>query len=495
MVKILPRDVVRFSWDDVLRPLGPSTRLGVPVLVVLALVVVLLSTTVVIGADAMWLVTVGRWIARHGTIPDGVPFAAADTSDWVNVPVLGELVFAAADWFGDGGLLALHLVLVVLTLVALATAARRLGAGDGATALAVLLVVAGSLPAFGVVRAQSLSLLFFTLLTALLRAQHLRPNKGVWLGIPLLILWGNLHGAVLVGMAVAGSYLLFSRMRDRWREATGVGLAVLVSLWFTPGGIRTHEYYLGVLMNAAARRGEGLWAPLNVTATFDALLILCALVIVGLAIARRLPLWEYFALAGLIGMTFSSSRHGIWLLLFAAPRAAPHLSVLVARRGMMSAHRRGRSLCRRSTTLVGAVLALVALAWPGVAHQAAEVRAQRVTAKTLAQTIGPLRSTVAPSPLAEWLASEGVLLWAGNPIDAFPQGRQSGYLDFLASPGERVSQLNPTPAAAVLPQASEGSSSLRAGHFRLVARLAGYTVFLVWDVGEAAPGGAHPLIP
>jgi hypothetical protein len=118
-----------------------------------------------------------------------------------------------------------------------------------------------------------------------------------------------------------------------------------------------------------------------------------------------------------------------------------------------------------------------------------------MTAKTLAKTIGPLRSTVAPSPLAEWLASEGVLLWAGNPIDAFPYSRQSGYLDFLASPGERVSQLNPTPAAAVLPQASERSSSLPAGHFRLVARLAGYTVFLGRDVGEATRQGAHPLVP
>jgi hypothetical protein len=116
-----------------------------------------------------------------------------------------------------------------------------------------------------------------------------------------------------------------------------------------------------------------------------------------------------------------------------------------------------------------------------------------MTAKALAQMIGPVRSTVAPSPLAEWLASEGVLLWAGNPIDAFPQSRQSAYLDFLASPGERVTRLNPTPAAAVLPGASERSSSLDSRHFRPVARLAGYTVFLAGDVHEATSRGAQPL--
>ena len=48
-----------------------------------------------------------------------------------------------------------------------------------------------------------------------LRSQQRRPSRGIWLVVPLTAIWGNLHGAVLVGVAVIGCYLLFSRLRTR----------------------------------------------------------------------------------------------------------------------------------------------------------------------------------------------------------------------------------------------------------------------------------------
>lgn len=59
-----------------------------------------------IGADARWLAALGRTILTHGSIPTGVPYAASPSVDWVNVPVLGELVFHALQVVGgDRGLL------------------------------------------------------------------------------------------------------------------------------------------------------------------------------------------------------------------------------------------------------------------------------------------------------------------------------------------------------------------------------------------------------
>ncbi|MEO7753775.1 MAG: hypothetical protein ABIS35_10205, partial [Terracoccus sp.] len=259
----------------------------------------LLSLTVVIGADTLWLVAMGDTIAGSRSIPDGIPFAAADSSGWVNVPVLGELALAAVHLAGPVGLVVAQLVVVGVTLLLTAVGARRLGASSGAGAAAVLLVGLGALPSFGIVRAQLLSLVPFVVVLLVLRRQQRRPSHGIWLIVPLVAVWGNLHGAVLVGVAVIGCYLLFSRLRVEPVVAIAVGLATLAAVWVTPGLLATGTYYVSVLSNEAAARGTDLWAAPSLGSPFDVLLVLAAVLLVGAALRRRLPLWEYVALAGL----------------------------------------------------------------------------------------------------------------------------------------------------------------------------------------------------
>src|SRR5687767_12165479 len=58
-----------------------------------------------VGADSLWLAALGREIVENGGIPDGVPFAAAASSDWPNVLVLAELAFHGFDVLGERGFL------------------------------------------------------------------------------------------------------------------------------------------------------------------------------------------------------------------------------------------------------------------------------------------------------------------------------------------------------------------------------------------------------
>ena len=59
-----------------------------------------------VGADARWLAALGEEIVEKGSIPTGIPYAAAPSMDWVNVPVLGELIFHGLQVVaGDKGLL------------------------------------------------------------------------------------------------------------------------------------------------------------------------------------------------------------------------------------------------------------------------------------------------------------------------------------------------------------------------------------------------------
>src|SRR5579863_2190165 len=55
-----------------------------------------LASTGLIGADALWLISLGREVADWH-LPGSIPWASAPTSGWHDVPALGQLVFYAAD--------------------------------------------------------------------------------------------------------------------------------------------------------------------------------------------------------------------------------------------------------------------------------------------------------------------------------------------------------------------------------------------------------------
>ena len=53
-----------------------------------------LASLGLVGADALWLVPLGREVA-HGHLPGSIPFATAASGGWHDVPALGQLVFWA----------------------------------------------------------------------------------------------------------------------------------------------------------------------------------------------------------------------------------------------------------------------------------------------------------------------------------------------------------------------------------------------------------------
>lgn len=460
-----------------MRELPPPQRggLGIASFGVIALVTTVIAFTVTIGADAQWLVALGNVVASTGTVPKGVPFAAADTNAWVNVPVLGELLLALIDRLGPWGLISAQVIAVALTTALLARTAKRLGASDSAAAMGVLLFSIGGLAALGVVRVQLFSLPLFAALLLLLRTEQKRRSRRVWLLVPLIALWGNLHGAVLVGVAITGSYLLLARFRHEPKMTAVLLIVMLSTVWWTPALLPSHRYYLDVLTNEAAKRHEGLWATISFDAPLDVLLVLAGVVLLALALRRRLPLWEYVAITGLFVMTVQAARHGVWLLAFLVPRAALTLSrPYAAERGDVP--RRASSSGWRGCVIGSLALAGVLVACVlGVSQQARGVEETRRVAAEITHVIGPARPTLAPSPLAESLAAAGLTLYGGNPLDAFPAARQRAYLDFLRDPDSSVS-LRPLPRAVVVADDVE-TPGLRA-HFAQVRHVDHYRVYL-----------------
>jgi hypothetical protein len=368
-----------------------------------------------LGADSRWLAALGRSIVEKGSIPDGVPYAAANSHDWPNTLAFSELIFYGLDHVGgERGLLLAQVVAVAVAFLVLGALLLRTGATDASAAMVLVVVAAGSLGAIAVVRVQLFSLLLFPVVLTLLHREARAPSRAVWLLVPLAALWSSLHGAVLVGVAVAGSYLILDRLRREPRTALAVLAASVLALALTPTLERTPGYYAGVFENEAARRAYGLWAPLGVGG-FDLLLIVAAAVLLVLAVRARPAPWELAALAGLAVLTVRSGRIGVWLLFVAAVPAARGLAVRFPLRPRLAA------VGLAATALLAAI---------GVADGPLPVGGSD---GLIRQAIAESRGTpiLADSVLAEQVALAGGRVWMANPLDAFERRDQRTYLDWL----------------------------------------------------------------
>ena len=384
----------------------------------------LVALFVRVGGDWDWLVAMGDHVRSTRTVPDEVPFAVAETGGWHNVPVLAEVTASVLHEVGPRVPVLAHLVAVAVTAVVLAGAARARGGSDAYAACAVALLCLGGLATFGVVRAQSLSFVPFALMVALVCSQARHADRRIWWAVPLVLLWGNLHGAALLGVCVLGAYLLVQRTRMHLWESIGVGVASLLALCLTPQLWKTPLYYSEVFDNVSAQRGEGLWAPPSLAMPFDVVMLVAAVVLLVVLLRSPRSAWEYVAVLGLFVTTASAARHGVWLLCL--------LVVLAARpselRGEGAARERPLLPAERPA-VVAAITLVVAL--PVALSRGEDVLGQpSAVVRQVAAEVGEEVALV-PAPLSEALAVEGVRLWATNPLDAFTHRDQAAYLDFL----------------------------------------------------------------
>jgi hypothetical protein len=378
-----------------------------------------------VGADARWLAALGRTILEQGSVPSGVPYAAAPSLDWANVPVLGELVFHLLQVVGgDRGFLFAQLVAATAALTLLALGMRARGASDAASAAVLMLVFLAAVPSFLIVRAQLFSLVLFCAALLLLRAESRRPSRRVWLLVPLIVLWANLHGGVLVGLAIAAAYLVLERARREPVVAASVLAACCAALFLTPALLDSGHYYLGVLSSEAAQRGEGLWAPLSVRSPFDLLFIVLAIPLLVFAFRSRTSVWELACIAAFSGLTLHAGRNSVWLICFIAAPAA---------HGLGKGFLRDLSISPRMFALcawVPAVCLVLGLLQTPKQYGAGE----RVRSE--AERLAAGKPILADGIDAEQLALDGRQVWIANPLDAFSQRDQRLYLDWLdANPG------------------------------------------------------------
>jgi hypothetical protein len=204
-----------------------SARLSVLALFVFAAIAGLFRLR---AYDLFWHLAAGRWIVEHGALPGEDPLRFTSQSvPWVDHEWLFQVVVRFVEQLGGlDALVVFRAALVVLLAALLLYALRR----HGAPLPGALIVTAGAIlaarPRF-MLRPELLSLLALAALLALLQEfRRSRSRCAIAAAVVLVIVWANVHPAVVIAPVVAAAYLvggfaIRASQRDRgWIDAPAV---------------------------------------------------------------------------------------------------------------------------------------------------------------------------------------------------------------------------------------------------------------------------------
>jgi hypothetical protein len=348
-----------------------------------------------------WLTFIGgHEIWAHGIPHRDTLAVVSNGQPWIDQQWLAQLgIYGFAVAFGNGITVALNAMLVVAAFAYACRLARKSG-----SARSVVLFAIFAIPfSFSSLRAQTLAYVMFVPFFAFLCAESRRPTRRIWLALPVLVLWANVHGSVVVAAALAGllgAVQFFQGMRRR-----GVLLAVgaAASVLATPYGLSLLGYYHSTMGNPLFKKYISEWAPPTFPSTSSVPLLLIAGV--GLVlIARRPRHFTGFELAALLLLFIgglAAVRSVVWFT----------YAALILLPGLLDRSWSPRRLGRPARALVGATgaasLALCTCA--GVYGAATGPKVTRSLYPPAA--IEAVRSALAAHPNARLLADDRTADW------------------------------------------------------------------------------------
>ena len=200
-----------------------------------------------------------------------------------------------------------------------AAAARSLGAGARAFWVMFLPVLVAAPWAWSI-RAQMLALPLYTALLWLLASDARTPTRRVWLALPLLVLWANIHGSVALGallVVLLGAYELVRSRGRSWARSAGLVVLAPLAVLVTPyGPAATVRYYHLLLIDPpfAGRVTEWRWASPGTDTMFFYALAAIAIVLVWLG-RRRLTAFDMLVLALTLAGGLEAIRGIVWFAL------------------------------------------------------------------------------------------------------------------------------------------------------------------------------------
>jgi hypothetical protein len=278
---------------------------------------VLIGVRYAFRQDAWLALAAGREVWHHGIPHHDVMTALTAGREWIDQQWLAQLTLYGIFRVGGLALVALtYAALVVGSLAAAVVLGGRLGAS--ARAQTWLFAPCALLVFLAPVRTQPLAYPLFIAVTYVLAVDSRTPSRRVYLTLPLLVVWANVHGSVTLGaalVALRGITLLLSPIAGVRARGAVLALAAPLCLLVTPYGLDTTTYYRATLFEHDFTRLVTEWRPVT-SAAIAAIpfFILLAATAVSLSRARRrLTTWELIAVGLLFAAGAFALRNVVWL--------------------------------------------------------------------------------------------------------------------------------------------------------------------------------------
>ena len=352
-----------------------------------------------------WLTLVGGRFVAHAGIPHRELLTVwAHGRAWIDQQWLAQLLFYKS--YSLGGVRAVLALSALLSGVAWAAAivVARMRGASGLALLAWAPATILAAPWAWQARAQTFALPLYVALLALVFSDSRRPSRRVFLALPLLALWGNLHGTAILG---AGILVLHAMATGRRNVARSVALAGggVLALAANPYGFGIASYYRTMTVNPPFASLVAEWKP---SAPSPAVVPFYAIALVSaIAVYRHrkaLTTSELVIAVALLAVAAEAMRSIAWFSL-AALILVPPLVHVRRMPGMRFA------APARMGVLVGAVVVLIGsiAAFPGAvsARQSSAWPAQGAAALRLAAERSPHALVLADdrhSDFALWTA-------------------------------------------------------------------------------------------
>lgn len=222
------------------------TELGPAVLLVtLWACAVILRFESAVSGDTWFCLFFGRDILERGLPHTNDATLIAAGTWWIDAQWLAHVTWNRLFSFGGFELcMVLESFFEGLGLAIAASAARKTGASSMRIAMGVMLGLC-LLPTYSVMRAQTFiwPLLGFTFWLVVEELSTSRPgdphNQRLWLGVPMLVLWTNLHGSAILGAGLLGLSALITLIRRRHErriatERVAMGLSFMAATLVSP---------------------------------------------------------------------------------------------------------------------------------------------------------------------------------------------------------------------------------------------------------------------
>jgi hypothetical protein len=308
----------------------PNPILALPLL--LLALALLAEAPARITGDTWFDLVAGRDIVRHGLPHHDRLMAFTAGTQWQDQQWLAHVSAYGLDLLGGLRLVSLvDACLLVGALLIAMVAARRLGGSPTWTTAIGAPVMLLLLPTPA--RSQTFAMPLFAALIWLLARDARQADRRIWLVLPLLALWANLHGSVLLGSAlvllrcaIGIGIAVRARHARGVRRALALALAALLAPFASPYGLSLFQYYRATVTSGGFHDLIAEWAGTTFRGS-PAFFVVAAVAIVCLVRPEvKLGLFDALALVVLALAGLDTARNVVWLPIAAVVLLPPALA-------------------------------------------------------------------------------------------------------------------------------------------------------------------------